>query len=251
MGWTFTCHIWQGRTTAKTGYGVRVCVRDARHRLQEGHTANGVVDAVTWRDEFSLASRPQYTDTASASSLTTIVVMLVRYPKMAANDATAKTLTNTQESRLHHATSTSPKKCCTMNHCTSRQSSADHNATEATAAGLESSNEFRRAEQADPAWPPSRLEAPRWSRRGEATSARIQAESYKLNAAGRCRADQQSPKAEKGLYFAGLTGTGRGIFGSGMDAKFIADDISKQLQPVPPPPSPQGRSRCPIFWAFT
>ncbi|KAF8724203.1 hypothetical protein HU200_021223 [Digitaria exilis] len=38
--------------------------------------------------------------------------------------------------------------------------------------------------------------------------------------------DQQSPKAEKGLYFAGLTGTGRGIFGSGMDAEFIANDIS-------------------------
>lgn len=41
---------------------------------------------------------------------------------------------------------------------------------------------------------------------------------------------QRSPKAENGLYFAGLTG--RGIFGSGVDAEFIADDISKQLQPV-------------------
>ncbi|CAL4964210.1 unnamed protein product [Urochloa decumbens] len=40
---------------------------------------------------------------------------------------------------------------------------------------------------------------------------------------------QRSPKAENGLYFAGLSG--RGIFGSGTDAEFIAADISKQLQP--------------------
>jgi indole-3-pyruvate monooxygenase len=42
---------------------------------------------------------------------------------------------------------------------------------------------------------------------------------------------QRSPKAENGLYYAGLSG--RGIFGSGMDAEFIAGDISKQLQTVP------------------
>ncbi|CAO2162134.1 unnamed protein product [Urochloa humidicola] len=42
---------------------------------------------------------------------------------------------------------------------------------------------------------------------------------------------QRSPKAENGLYYAGLSG--RGIFGSGTDAEFIAADISKQLQPVP------------------
>lgn len=41
---------------------------------------------------------------------------------------------------------------------------------------------------------------------------------------------QRSPKAGNGLYYAGLSG--RGIFGSGTDAEFIADDISKQLQPV-------------------
>ncbi|CAO2162132.1 unnamed protein product [Urochloa humidicola] len=39
---------------------------------------------------------------------------------------------------------------------------------------------------------------------------------------------QRSPKAENGLYYAGLSG--RGIFGSGTDAEFIAADISKQLQ---------------------
>ncbi|CAO2203196.1 unnamed protein product [Urochloa humidicola] len=40
---------------------------------------------------------------------------------------------------------------------------------------------------------------------------------------------QRSPKAENGLYYAGLSG--RGIFGSGTDAEFIAADISKQLHP--------------------
>ncbi|OEL19593.1 putative indole-3-pyruvate monooxygenase YUCCA11 [Dichanthelium oligosanthes] len=40
---------------------------------------------------------------------------------------------------------------------------------------------------------------------------------------------QCSPKAENGLYYAGLSG--RGIFGSSMDAVFIADDISKKLLP--------------------
>lgn len=38
---------------------------------------------------------------------------------------------------------------------------------------------------------------------------------------------QHSPKARNGLYYAGLSG--KGIFGSGMDAEFIAGDISKQL----------------------
>ncbi|CAO2192944.1 unnamed protein product [Urochloa humidicola] len=42
---------------------------------------------------------------------------------------------------------------------------------------------------------------------------------------------QRSPKAKNGLYYAGLSG--RGIFGSGTDAEFIAADISKQLQPGP------------------
>ena len=37
---------------------------------------------------------------------------------------------------------------------------------------------------------------------------------------------QRSPKAENGLYFAGLYG--RGIFGSGMDAESIAGDIDQQ-----------------------
>ncbi|CAL4957243.1 unnamed protein product [Urochloa decumbens] len=40
---------------------------------------------------------------------------------------------------------------------------------------------------------------------------------------------QCNPKAENGLYYAGLSGTG--IYGSSMDAEFIAADISKQLQP--------------------
>ncbi|TVU22617.1 hypothetical protein EJB05_32328, partial [Eragrostis curvula] len=40
---------------------------------------------------------------------------------------------------------------------------------------------------------------------------------------------QRSPKAENGLYFAGMSG--RGIYGSGADAEFIADDISNLLRP--------------------
>ncbi|CAO2192943.1 unnamed protein product [Urochloa humidicola] len=48
---------------------------------------------------------------------------------------------------------------------------------------------------------------------------------------------QRSPKAKNGLYYGGLSG--RGIFGSGTDAEFIAADISKQLQPVP---QAQGKS---------
>ncbi|TVU22631.1 hypothetical protein EJB05_32345, partial [Eragrostis curvula] len=40
---------------------------------------------------------------------------------------------------------------------------------------------------------------------------------------------QRRPKAKNGLYFAGMSG--RGIYGSGTDAEFIADDISKQLRP--------------------
>ncbi|CAL4964204.1 unnamed protein product [Urochloa decumbens] len=42
---------------------------------------------------------------------------------------------------------------------------------------------------------------------------------------------QRNPKAENGLYYAGLSGTG--IYGSSMDAEFIAADISKQLQLQP------------------
>lgn len=38
----------------------------------------------------------------------------------------------------------------------------------------------------------------------------------------------RSPKGENGLYRAGLAG--RGIYGSGTDAEFVAEDISRQLQ---------------------
>lgn len=60
--------------------GVRVCAKDARSRLQEGYNANGAVNIVPRRDEFSLTSTPQCKEIADASSQTTIV-MLVRHPR--------------------------------------------------------------------------------------------------------------------------------------------------------------------------
>lgn len=59
--------------------------------IQEGHDANGTIDAVPRRDGFSPTLSPRCKETAGASSLTTMA-LLVSLRTIAANDVTTVTL---------------------------------------------------------------------------------------------------------------------------------------------------------------
>jgi hypothetical protein len=83
-----------------------VCIRDTRHRLQEGNDASGAIDAVPRRDGFSPISFMTQ-EMAGATSPTTMV-LLVSHCTVTSNNATTAMLENAEQTVVGHTTMVPP-----------------------------------------------------------------------------------------------------------------------------------------------